>query len=32
MKTGETTFIVEIFDGGAAYEMDINKNLWKDSD
>ena len=25
LKTGETAFIVEIFDGGAAYEMDINK-------
>lgn len=25
LKTGETAFIVEIFDDGAAYEMDINK-------
>lgn len=25
LKTGETAFIVEIFDNGAAYEMDINK-------
>lgn len=25
LKTGETAFIVEIFDDGVAYEMDINK-------
>lgn len=25
LKTGEMAFIVEIFDNGAAYEMDINK-------
>lgn len=25
LKTGETAFIVEIFDDGAAYEMDIDK-------
>ena len=25
LKTGETAFIVEIFDDGAAYERDINK-------
>ena len=25
LKTGETAFVVEIFDDGAAYEMDIDK-------
>ena len=25
LKNGETAFVVEIFDDGAAYEMDINK-------
>ena len=25
LKTGETAFVVEIFDDGAAYEMDNNK-------
>lgn len=25
LKTGETAYIVEIFDDGTAYEMDINK-------
>lgn len=25
LKTGETAFIVEVFDNGAAYEMDITK-------
>lgn len=25
LKTGETAYIVEIFGGGSAYEMDINK-------
>lgn len=29
LKTGETAFIVEIFDNGAAYEMDINKENGK---
>ena len=25
LKTGETAYIVEIYDGGEAYEMDIDK-------
>ena len=25
LKTGETAYVVEIYDNGAAYEMDINK-------
>lgn len=25
LKTGETAYVVEIYDDGAAYEMDINK-------
>ena len=25
LKTGETAFVVEVFDNGKAYEMDINK-------
>lgn len=25
LNTGETAYVVEIFDGGVAYEMDINK-------
>ena len=29
LQTGETAFIVEIFDDGAAYEMDINKKEGK---
>lgn len=25
LKTGETAYVVEIYDDGTAYEMDINK-------
>lgn len=29
LKSGETAYIVEIYNGGEAYEMDINKDNGK---